>query len=203
MEPSGAVLNGPAWTLTLQAPYGDLIESHAVALICRALNIGRVTAFVGSGASMAYGRISWNDMIYSVQANAIRRFNDKKAELEKQEAAQARAQRIYNLLKKHEIARDAWADASQQLTIFQLAEELHRELDQALKNTRSTFREDIMWLTHDDRGHVEQILLDAVLDTDYDTFAKQSAAGTDAQSAEFLISEVQSVLWGKGDRYDR
>ena len=34
-----------------------LIENHATAILSRALNIGRVVAFVGAGTSMAYGRI--------------------------------------------------------------------------------------------------------------------------------------------------
>ena len=49
----------------LQTPHPDLIEAHAWNLLSRALNVGRLTAFVGSGASMAYGRISWRDMVTS------------------------------------------------------------------------------------------------------------------------------------------
>jgi hypothetical protein len=54
-----------------QTPAADLIEHHATYLLSRALNIGRLTAFIGSGASMAYGRISWSELIRTAQERVL------------------------------------------------------------------------------------------------------------------------------------
>lgn len=38
------------------APDAETIERHGIRHLARTMNLGRVTAFVGSGASSAYGR---------------------------------------------------------------------------------------------------------------------------------------------------
>jgi hypothetical protein len=180
-----------------QTPRAALIEAHAVELACRALNVGRVTAFVGSGASVAYGRISWNDLIYAVQTEVIERARalEKVPEID----------RIRKLLEQHRTKRGAMTSAVQQLTIFQMAEELdeairaHAERHPNVTVAGRPFRRLIMWLTHDDRGHVELLLKDAL----FDRYLPGSAGdgGADFQSHSEITQLVEGVLW-KGNRPD-
>ena len=46
--------------LTLQS-----IQYHGELGLFRALNIGRIVAFVGSGLSVAYGRPNWRELVQS------------------------------------------------------------------------------------------------------------------------------------------
>lgn len=153
----------------LRLPRPELIEAHARNLLSRALNVGRLTAFVGSGASMAYGRMSWIDMLYTAQQNVLTRYTREicgKDQTEKDPYLELLA----SLLRKHHIERDSTADASAQLTVFQLSEELDKAISAASKARGKApgkdFRKTIMWVTRDERGHAEQLLKDAFLDRD-------------------------------------
>lgn len=44
----------------------DLIEKQAQEILARAVTNGRLVAFLGSGISMAYGRLSWGDLVRAV-----------------------------------------------------------------------------------------------------------------------------------------
>jgi hypothetical protein len=109
-----------------QALKAELIEGHAVALACRALNIGRVTGFVGSSASMAYGRISWNDLVYVAQTAVLQRYEQHVGRLKARAQHHAQLTRIIRLLRRHRVTRSGPQTAVQQLTILQLAEEATR-----------------------------------------------------------------------------
>ena len=52
-----------ATTYLLNTLDPELIEAHAVHILSRALNIGRVIGFIDAGAPMSYGRISWQDLV--------------------------------------------------------------------------------------------------------------------------------------------
>ena len=55
------------------APDAATIEGHGIRRLARTLNLGRVTAFVGSGASSAYGRTSWLEMLITIQDDTLNR----------------------------------------------------------------------------------------------------------------------------------
>lgn len=87
----------------LHLPDPNFIESQAFQLLTRALHSSRLTAFVGSGASMAYGRISWSDMLYTTQ----------RAVLERSAAITGGPRpRIDALLRSVQITRDSGKEAS-------------------------------------------------------------------------------------------
>lgn len=180
----------------LQMPHPEIVEGHARNLLSRALNIGRLTAFVGSGASMAYGRISWIDMLYTAQEAVRARYSANENKIAKAEE-QAHIKILYNLLDQHKIERDSNVHVSSQLAVFQLSEELDKALDAALSKTDegksgSTFRETIMWVTRDERGHAEQLLKDAFLDRDVPELPAQEQV--DSKTIE---KKVRSILWGR------
>jgi tetratricopeptide (TPR) repeat protein len=194
-----------------QTPNARLIESHAVAHACRSLNIGRLTAFAGSGASMAYGRISWSDMIYVTQMAVLGRFADwgarikkDKSEFKEIEPVFEQIERISLLLQRHKIERSGSLTIVQQLTIFQMAEEADQAITRALNTidpgltkNKSKFRDTIMWLTRDDRGHAEQLLKDALLDRDLPTVRQSD--GHDELQNEQIEAFVENELWGGSD----
>jgi hypothetical protein len=158
----------------LRMPHPEIVKGHARNLLSRALNVGRLTAFVGSGASMAYGRISWIDMLYTAQQAVLKRYEDEQrsatSKLKLGEAGE-HINLLFDLLHHHRLERDGKAEASSQLAVFQLSEELDKAMDavpknQSIKGNSSTFRETIMWVTRDERGHAEQLLKDAFFDRD-------------------------------------
>lgn len=62
----------PYATKLLRAlPRSDLIEEHAMWLTARTLSIGNLIAYVGSGTSMAYGRVSWRQLAVNVASAAL------------------------------------------------------------------------------------------------------------------------------------
>lgn len=56
------------------------IEEHGRIALSRALNIGRVVGFIGSGVSIAYGRPTWTELIEHVLAELDRWRDDWKAD---------------------------------------------------------------------------------------------------------------------------
>jgi len=154
----------------------DLIESHARQILSRALNIGRVVAFVGAGVAMSYGRISWKELVDTelkrVRAHLKAFLHDfaKKLNTENEEEVLAKAQfshirRLNNVLTTLELG-DVRSDRYPM--IFQLCE----QLDNAIFSINWTperppvdLRKHAMELTVDDSGHAKQILIDALLDT--------------------------------------
>lgn len=146
------------------APVGNLIEAHAQHRLSRALSVGRLTAFVGSGASMAYGRTSWIDMLVGVQEKVLKRYEEAEAKNSPQPSSEAK--RLKKLLDQHKIKPSAAGDESKQLTVFQLAEKLHMTLDADAEHagigasenrSGSAFRRDVMQLTRDHRGHADRL----------------------------------------------
>ena len=55
----------------LRVPELNRIEHDARGLLSRALNGGRVIGFVGAGTSMAYGRLSWRDLVRIKQEQVL------------------------------------------------------------------------------------------------------------------------------------
>jgi SIR2-like domain len=182
----------------LQAPMPSTIEHHAIALLSRALHLGRLTAFVGSGASIAYGRISWNDMLYKAQQTVLQKYDTilraspspRSIRLAPQPEQSSKLLTAYtvmlaDLLQQIKIERDTDADASTQLTVFQLSEELDNALRRDVyqrsidSHKEPTFREAVMWATLDERGYAEQMLQDAFSDCELVDHKK-----------------VRSALWG-------
>ena len=51
-----------AWEAAARLLDTDIIETQGEFFLKRGLNIRRLVAFVGSGASMAYGRVSWGEL---------------------------------------------------------------------------------------------------------------------------------------------
>lgn len=148
--------------LLLQAPDPKMIEGHAFALLSRALNIGRVTAFVGSGASAAYGRIGWHELLREVQDTVLERYDTSQSKTSNLQATRIRA-----LLEDIKIKQDDDLEVSTQLAVFQLSEELDRALLSASKSHDPlvpTLRDSVMWLTADERGYIEKLLIDTFLD---------------------------------------
>lgn len=56
----------------------DLIEAHAVRILARGMRTQRLVAFVGAGASMAYGRLTWRDLMAALFSAVNRQTADAK-----------------------------------------------------------------------------------------------------------------------------
>lgn len=184
-----------------------LIESHATAALARALNIGRMVAFVGAGVSMSYGRISWKALVDTEFQRVQARYK-KYIEENVQETKEYHGKADTNIsLVDNHIRRlhDAMmlldpqrqdVKSDRYPMVFQLCE----QLDQAIQEGESKrpprvgqksgkdkalgIRAHAMALTVDELGHARQILWEAlqglppnVLRTDFDT-SPTSSSGT-------------------------
>jgi hypothetical protein len=150
---------GEARRLLLDAPTSALIESHAVAFLSRSLNLRPPIAFVGAGASMAYGRISWRDAVIAMQEHVLREWE----KLPKGKVRQS-SKSLYDLLTRVKIERGRdQGDSRDFLITFQLSE----QLDKALRPARPTgkkgeFRDRLKTLLGDDLGHAQHILVNVL-----------------------------------------
>lgn len=145
----------------LDAPSGERIENHAAELLNRALGVRPPVAFVGAGASMAYGRISWRDAVIAMQKSIIAQVGEPEDPV---------CKRLLDLLKQVEIDRDSPSDSADYLVTFQLSEQLYRAFEAVYDRKRQPgqaplegFRQRVAALLRDDLGHAQHILDEAVL----------------------------------------
>lgn len=146
----------------------EMISSHGEALLMRALQSERVVTFLGSGVSMAYGRLGWGawvrHMLKSVLANAEEFKEDERIE------------RLILTLKELDIYGENRGDYLQSgrfPAVFQFMElladatkaaDLRKNKDRSPRgNERLGFREQVMQALHDDRGHA-RLLIRELLD---------------------------------------
>ncbi len=134
----------------------ELIEGHAFTRLSRALNIGRVVAFVGSGVSLAYGRISWFDLVDELQERtraAAKPFLENSSEIK---------QLSETIEKLH--GRDGNFGPDRLPIVFQACERLSQavELEQgcspATDGRHGLFRLAAKRRTRDSAGHTELML---------------------------------------------
>ncbi len=155
----------------LDAPDGDRIERHAVELISRALNSRPVVAFVGAGASMAYGRLSWKDAVLVMQERSLA----EEYNIDKNYKTQSAALEI---LKRQKISPSDDTSSDHYLVAFQLTEQFSKTL---LQN--NNFRNQVKLLLLDDFGHaalmVSQSLEDSILNK------------VDPQDRRFLDNDIR------------
>lgn len=157
----------------------ELIQRHGELLLSRAINIGRIVAFVGAGVSMSYGRISWRELVRAVLDSAEQKYADK-AKDPKFTKDNPRIGIIYDTLQAlkpnagHIADEDgAWRDmpSARLLILFQIADELSRALgrinepdaqarDPAQRTMRSarSVRDEAQQLVYDDAGHARRLL---------------------------------------------
>ena len=116
---------------------GVLIERHAAMHLSRALNTGAAVAFMGAGVSMAYGRISWKNLVTELQRDALAALQ----ELEPDEAKQrTELPRLYTLRKNLENLkfdeRPPGGDlrSDRYPTVFQLCAELSQGVEKEKEN---------------------------------------------------------------------
>lgn len=105
----------------------DLIESHGFMHLSRALNIGTVVAFLGAGVSMAYGRISWKNLVNSLVKDADQVYKT----LNRKGLAGPRHKTLYDNLNELQLEkRPPGGDlkSDRYPSVFQLCFELMREL---------------------------------------------------------------------------
>jgi hypothetical protein len=186
----------------------DLIENHAVQLLSRSLNIGRVTAFVGAGTSMAYGRISWKNLVLT----ELRKVRAKAAIVlgETQDAAapdgRGAAFGATAADMQDDMASGAYAVRKLRATlqelnpaqpngrpdrfpmIMQICEELDTQLNaEAVQRNRSgalqdefrlSTRDRASLLTKDELGHAREIFWNACFGKSRDTVDRASSDGT-------------------------
>jgi hypothetical protein len=150
----------------------DLIQRHGELLLSRAVNIGRIVAFVGAGVSMSYGRISWRELVRELLDSAEESFLEaaQKYRIERDrdyEEDHPRIKIIYETLaalKPPENADTdgAWRDMppARLLILFQIADELgeaiHR-LDKSATHELNPVRREARQLVYDDAGHARRL----------------------------------------------
>jgi tetratricopeptide (TPR) repeat protein len=149
----------------------ELIQRHGELLLSRAVNIGRIVAFVGAGVSMSYGRISWRELVRALLDSAEQKYLETLCEYERKGRAykdeHPRINIIYETLKalkppKNADEDNAWREMSpaRLLILFQIADELGEAIHRSSKDPggeRHTARRKAQQLVYDDAGHTRRL----------------------------------------------
>jgi hypothetical protein len=170
----------------LAIPSSLRIEEHGRSLLSRALVQGHAIAFIGVGVSMAYGRLSWGDLVMALKDCAMDRFRKLETETVKAGPVVPRAlEMTKELLEQHS---ENVGDARNYLVLFQWARQVIDGVNavQAYRERSQSFDDLVSDLIRDDRGHAEKL------------YTEGFALGThpnckDARSAEYL-AELIDVL---------
>jgi tetratricopeptide (TPR) repeat protein len=167
------------------------IQKHGAARLGRALDIGHVTAFVGSGTSIPYGRLGWRGLVDHLRAN----IEDKYEKLPEKAQTQGEID-IQNLHKTLRIVaeRGDFALAAERYpTLFQITEQLSKLLESRNDSrTEDTFRKDAMRLAFDDREHARRLIQDA-LELDDTNKKKKSKKFTERFAWDLLEPKKASL----------
>jgi SIR2-like domain len=149
----------------------DLIQRHGELLLSRAVNIGRIVAFVGAGVSMSYGRISWRELVRALLDSAEQEYLETLREYERKGTTykdeHPRINIIYETLKalkppKNADEDNAWREISpaRLLILFQIADELGEAIHRSSRDPggeRHTARRRAQQLVYDDAGHTRRL----------------------------------------------
>jgi hypothetical protein len=126
-----------------ERPTDHLIEQHALSQLCRFLAMGRITAFVGSGVSIAYGRLSWASLIDEIKSKVLSKCSDSRYKNEE-------------LIKAINDGRAD--DGANQLTLYQLTRQLYEQCIRAHPDKEpKTFHDLVGELIKDDIGHLSAL----------------------------------------------
>lgn len=155
-------------SFALETLDSTVIQSQAEAVLSRVLTAGRAIAFVGSGVSDCYGRMSWTEMVYRLQERALERGGKA--------IAGSRVARLHESLKRDPIKRASTARSDALPIRAELAIRLYDEAcaadpTRAADRTRTPDRtrtapasardlvkQDIV----DDSGHARSLLFDGL-----------------------------------------
>lgn len=154
--------SGPHSPARLQSSLDPaLIEAHGRALLHQALNQGRTVCFLGSGVSMAYGRLTWRDM---VEMLVLKHLDAKPPKPGNERARQ--------LLEELNITRRSPGDDLQSgryPAAFQYLEELLKGAQgEADKPQSDALRRQVRGLLYDDHGQVFKLIADLAKSTGWD-----------------------------------
>ncbi|MGO7837232.1 SIR2 family protein [Rhizobium johnstonii] len=178
---------------TLESSSEQKAGKLARALLNRALDTGRAVAFVGAGVSMAYGRISWFDLIYNAQESVKTEFDSLNI-VDQQRLATAR-----DRLRALEIDPQKTNDSSMFPAVFQAAELLDAEIRNLRPLTHITLRERTAKLVENDIGHARELLVSAFgADKKRPRLSDSqvlSAFGLNDLKERLGSSEAKSIFW--------
>ncbi len=145
-----------------------LIAHHGRALLLRSLNNGRLVCFVGSGVSMAYGRLGWGDMVQAME----KELNPRPTELSPSSTATEPVSHpmlaeLRGWLRELNLGKRSGGDdlhSGRYPAAFQFLEQIE-ELLRTLGNTqRPTLRDKVRIQLFDDRGHAFHLIRDLQAD---------------------------------------
>jgi tetratricopeptide (TPR) repeat protein len=141
-----------------------LIEAHGRAILYQALNQGRAVCFLGSGVSMAYGRLTWRDLVEMLIARHLR--------LEKPRAGNQRAKQLLEALQLSSRSPGDDLQSGRYPAAFQYLEEYLKGADpgtEAAPNARVSdlLRREMRGLLYDDQGQAYKLVEGLVKSTEW------------------------------------
>lgn len=164
----------------------EMIAEHGLALLHRGLNNGRLTCFVGSGVSLAYGRLGWGELVRALadappskRTSALSESNDQMTAAVKQWLKRLD---LPNQVSGGSLQSGRYPAAFQFLErISQLEDGGTRELD--ISATSRTRREAGRQL-FDDGGHAFQLIRKLLRDLGRDESDAETCSGLNALPAD-------------------
>lgn len=189
----------------MEVPDGARIERHGHELINHGLATGRTVAFVGAGASMAYGRLAWRDLVLAAQERA-------RAIVVATGTGDPRIKRAKELLDRHEIKAEAETESTRFPVLFQLAEQVHELAERSGRRDsgltgggRAGFRQRAMDDLRDDLGHAKhiwrEVLTEQVIVKKADCEVFASAAETTWEFASAAKTRWEDDPWKTAEQF--
>jgi SIR2-like domain len=129
----------------------DLIASHGQAILLRALNSRRAVCFLGSGVSMAYGRLGWGELVKRLAKEELSKSGDGDSVMLKHFKRWLEELKIDKRSSGDDFNSGRYPTAYQ--FIQQLSELRERVPEQGSDENKSKIRDRIRKLLVDDCGH--------------------------------------------------
>ncbi|NGM37991.1 MULTISPECIES: SIR2 family protein [Methylobacterium] len=165
-----------------------LIERHGEAILSRALNLGRVVAFVGSGVSMSYGRLSWKSLVQALAEDAHR-------DHDREESAWAdRAKKTLDDLDIKGRSLGGDLQSGRYPAAFQFCEQL--SIAGERKNGQKEFRKKVKRLLFHDAGHAKVLIDDLIRDC-----AEISCVAKNTDAEKTKIAKTRDFYKEKSDTW--
>lgn len=176
--------------------------------LCRALNCGKVVGFIGSGVSVAYGRIDWKTMAtesYEVAIEAAKHYIQSHGDVEKSERIESsdtnqtidtlKIATLKKLLHTLESLTPEYGKTSEEIyTILEICDRIHKNIN---PESSEKFRKHIAKITRDDHEFTRLHLIKRLVYLS-DCFADRKLARTIAKE---LVRYVKTAA-GRRDTTD-
>lgn len=143
------------------------LERQASAMLSRAINVGRLIAFVSSGVSMSYGRLAWSGLVSYVVSDVLERYR----KVDRPPANLVTISENLSAIWPASDKKPRSVRSDRYPALFQYCERLDKALAELPPSTtrpdqrsEPPLRDKVAALLYDDRGHAHVMMTELLAD---------------------------------------